>query len=463
MKNVYLFLFIIGCLATLSLFSSSCANIIPPSGGPRDSLPPVLVNAVPKDSTVNFKSNRIVLTFNEYVDLQDVQQNLLFTPTFEVNPLIEAKLRTLTLRLKDSLQPNTTYTFNFGNAIRDVNEGNILKDFVYTFSTGPVLDSLELHGKVILAETGKIDTTLMVVLHKNLADSAVVKLRPTYVARLNSNGSFTFRSLPKDTFAIYALGDAGSGRRYLSKSQPFAFANQPVISGSRDSIILYAYKEEATQSKNAPTTGKTATTEKRLRFSSNLTGNDKDLLSDLILTTERPLRFFDSTKMTFTTDSTFTPVGYTVTKDSTNKNITIKTDWKEGTLYNLILDKDVAEDTLGRRLLKTDTISFTTRNRSEYGNLTIRIRNIDTAQNPVLQFVQNDAVFYSAPIKSGMLHLPLFLPGDYDLRILYDRNNNGKWDPGHYTDPKKQPEIVMPIEQKITVKPDWDNEFERSL
>ena len=463
MKNVFLSIFLISCIVTISLFSSSCANIIPPSGGPRDSLPPVLVSAVPKDSTLNFKGNRIVLTFNEYIDLQDVQQNLLFTPTFEVNPLIEAKLRTLTLRLKDSLQPNTTYTFNFGNAVRDINEGNILKNFTYTFSTGSVLDSLQLHGKVILAENGRTDSTLVIVLHRNRTDSAVVNKRPPYVARLDGNGNFTFRNLPKDTFAIYAIGDAGMSRRYQNPSQIFAFADSPVVSGDNNAITLYAYQEAPAPAKGTTPAKTTTPADKRLRFAANTTANEKDLLTDLVLTTERPLRFFDSTKLAFTSDSTFTPVAYTVSQDSTKKKITFQTAWKEGTLYNLILDKDVAEDTLGRRLLRADTITFTTRKRTDYGSINIRIRNIDTAQNPVLQFVQNDAVVYAAPIKSGILRLPLFLPGDYDLRILYDRNNNGKWDPGRFFGKKVQPELVKPIDQKITVKPNWDNEFERSL
>lgn len=464
MKNVFLSIFLISCIIAVGIFGSSCANIIPPSGGPRDSLPPVLVNAMPKDSTVNFKASHITLTFDEFIDLQDVQQNLLFTPTFEVNPLIEAKLRTLTLRLKDSLQPNTTYTFNFGNALRDVNEGNILKNFTYVFSTGPVLDSLQLSGKVILAENGKTDSTLIVLLYKDRTDSAVVKERPTYIARLDSAGRFRFRNLPKDTFALYALGDAGGGRRYLNKNQLFAFANQPVIPGTTGPDTLYAYKEVPENKTSAATqTAAKTTTDKRLRFTANINNNQKDLLTDLTITFERPLRLYDSTKLSLTTDSTFNPVAHTAARDTSDKVVTVKTNWKEGTLYHLILDKDFAEDTLGRRLLKTDTLSFTTQKRSDYGNLNLRIRNIDTALNPVLQFVQNDAVVYSAPIKSGVLHIPLFVPGDYDLRILYDRNNNGKWDPGQFFGTKIQPERVKPIDQKITVKPDWDNEFERSL
>lgn len=201
-----------------TLTGTGCANMIPPSGGPMDTLPPVLLNATPDDSTTNFRGNRIVLTFDEFVDLQEVQQNLLFTPTFENNPQIAAKLRTLTIRLRDSLEANTTYTFDFGNAIRDINESNILRNFTYTFSTGPRLDSFQVRGRVLLAENGAVDSTIIVVLHNRPDDSAVVKNRPRYVTRLDGDGNFTFRNLPADTFAIYALGDAGGSRRYMSST-----------------------------------------------------------------------------------------------------------------------------------------------------------------------------------------------------------------------------------------------------
>ena len=142
-----------------------CASIIPPQGGPRDSLPPRLIKASPADSTRNFTGNRIAFSFYEFVDLQNIQENLLVSPSPKTNPLIESKLNTVTVRIKDSLEPNTTYSLNFGNAIKDYNEGNVMKEFTYTFSTGPYIDSLELHGKVILAENGRADSTLIVLLH----------------------------------------------------------------------------------------------------------------------------------------------------------------------------------------------------------------------------------------------------------------------------------------------------------
>jgi hypothetical protein len=133
-----------------TMVPTGCANIIPPSGGPRDTIPPQLLTAVPHDSTLNFNARRITFTFDEYVDLQDVQNNLLFTPTFEINPEVAVRGKNVTVRFRDSLLPNTTYIFNFGNAIRDVNEANALRNFTYVFSTGSVLHSITLTGWFVL-------------------------------------------------------------------------------------------------------------------------------------------------------------------------------------------------------------------------------------------------------------------------------------------------------------------------
>ena len=118
--------------------------------------------------------------------------------------------------------------------------------------------------------------------------------------------------------------------------------------------------------------------------------------------------------------------------DTSRTELRISSLWKENTLYNVILQKDFATDTLGKQLLKSDTLHFTTKRKSDYGTLNVRVRNVDPSKNPVLQFVQNDKVVYSVSVKTGVFNARLFLPGDYDLRVLYDRNNNLKWDPGQF-------------------------------
>ena len=466
--SFFSFLIILTIAAFWTTVPTGCANIIPPSGGPRDTLPPILLSALPADSTVNFRGSRITLTFDEYVDLQEVQNNLLFTPTFEINPEVSVRAKVVSVRFRDSLLPNTTYIFNFGNAIRDINESNPFRNFTYTFSTGPVLDSLTLAGKVILAENGKTDSTLIVMLHQNLSDSAVIKQRPVYVTRVNPDGSFRFRNLPRDTFAIYALGDAGIIRRYQNKSQQyFAFANEPVIAGSTESTTLFAYKEALTQT-TTPTVAAagargaaTGAAERRLRFSP--ASATVDLQSDFVLNFPVPLRQVDSTQMLLSTDTTFTPAPFTVTLDSARTRLLIRSQWQQGTRYNLVLGQAFATDTAGRQLLKSDTLNFTTKKLSDYGRLTVRIRGLDTAQNAVLLFVQGSQVAFSAPLRNGIYRSTLFSPGEYELRILYDDNGNGRWDPGQFLPARRQPEKVVPVTQGINVKADWDNDFERSL
>ena len=176
-----------------------CANIIPPEGGLRDSLPPVLTKSTPRDSTINFEGNKVTLSFDEYIQIDNFQQNVLVSPVAKTPPTYNLKLNTLSVRLRDTLEPNTTYSINFGNSIKDVNEGNVMKNFTYVFSTGPTIDNLTFSGNVIMAETGKTDSTLIVILHKSGTDSAVMKERPRYMAKLNGKGAFAFRNLPAGT------------------------------------------------------------------------------------------------------------------------------------------------------------------------------------------------------------------------------------------------------------------------
>jgi hypothetical protein len=473
-RLLFLFLLIFPILGIMVL-SSGCANIVPPQGGPRDTIPPLLVRATPADSTLNFRSKRIELSFDEYIDLQNAQQNLLVTPTFATSPQVDVRLRTMTIHLRDTLEPNTTYSFNFGNALRDINEGNVLPDFSYTFSTGPTFDTLSFGGNVIVAESGKVDTTLFAVLYRNPSDSAVVKERPRYISRLDSEGNFRFHNLPAGTFSVYVFGDAASGglstRRYNSR-QYFAFADSPVvIRPATPPLTLYAYKAEAVPTTPASTTPQTPSNgrrdnnggDRRLRFSTNLSGEQQDLLKNLVLTFEQPLRLYDSSRLRLTQDSTFTAVSYRTTLDSARRQLTLQTQWTPAATYNLILDKDFAEDTLGRRLLKSDTLSFTTRKLTDYGRLRIRLTNADTAQHPVLQLLQNNVVVYNASISSGQISIDQFTPGDYEVQILLDRNNNGKWDAGQFFGTKRQPEIVRPIDRRITVKGGSNNEYDISL
>jgi hypothetical protein len=453
-----------------------CANMIPPTGGDRDSLPPLLLKVTPPDSSRNFDKKTITFTFDEFIE-DVLQQNpfttILVSPTPKNQPEVTSKLKTMTLTLKDTLEPNTTYKIDFGDLIKDVNEKNVLYNFSYIFSTGAVIDSLELTGKVMLAETGGIDTTLIAMLHRSSDDSAVVNENPRYISKLDGKGNFHFEYLPAGTFYLYALKAEGGQRTYTDSTQLFAFTDSAIeIKPGSSAVTLYAYAYKKEQSPPPSATinftggnrgGGGKPDDRRLKFSTTLIGNMQDLLGTFSLNFDHPLRNIDTTKLQLSTDSSFipTPAGWQI--DSSNKKLTLKINWKENTLYNLILDKGFAEDTSGRKLFKTDTISFTTKKQADYGSIKISFVNIDLTKNPVVQFLQSGSVIKTFPLTSTELFQGLFNPGDYDLSILFDENKNGKWDPGKFFGTKKQPELVRPLNKKITIRPNWDNEYEITL
>ncbi len=445
------------------LSGSGCANIIPPGGGPRDSLPPLLLSVTPADSSTNVTSNKITFTFNEFVDVQNVSENVLVSPTPNTIPFIDYKLRTVTVKLKDTLQPNTTYSINFGSAIKDVNEGNILKDFTYVFSTGSKVDYNSFSGKIVMAQTGLLDTTLLVVLHRNLTDSAVTKEKPPFITRQDGNGNFIFRNLPAGTFNVYALPNEFS-KKYDDQTKPFAFADKPVVIDSNTKpVTLYAYVDSikpqgVTGVRNAP-----AAPDKQLKFTHNLTGGRHDIISDVVVQFNKKITVYDSSKVLLT-NKDFQPLpGFSIIPDTNKINFSIRYNWLTNTAYNLVMLKEAFADSAGLTLSKNDTIKFSTRRDEDYGSIKLRFNNLDVSKNPVLQIVQGDDIIESVRLTQRDWSRKYFRPGEYELRILYDANKNGQWDTGKFFGMRRQPEIVQTLKSKLAIRANWDNEKEISL
>lgn len=447
-----------GMVYLLSVIATGCAQIAMPTGGPRDSIPPVLLNANPPNKSIHFEGNRITLTFDEYVHLQDLQKNLLVAPTPKIIPNINSKLKTVSIKIRDTLQPNTTYSFQFGNSIQDINENNPVNNFTYVFSTGSYIDSLTFNGNVVLAETGKIDSTLIALLYKNLDDSAVYKEKPTYVARLDSSGKFQFKYVAQGDYHLFALKDESGQKMYNNPSQLFAFTDSVIhISDKVTPVELFAYAEKETTKPSTSNSINKKNQEKLLKYTTTLDNGVQDLLSPLGIIFTVPLKNFDSSKIKLT-DTLFKPVQTAeILMDTTFKRINIKNNWIEDTKYKLIIDKNFATDTLGAQLKESDTITFKTKAVREYGSLKLNFKNLEKIAHPVLQFVQNNDIVDSFKISSPTLTIKLFKPGEYELRILNDENENGKWDPGNYH-LKKQPEKVIAYPKKINIRADWDNE-----
>lgn len=190
------------------LLLSACANRgVGPQGGPRDTIPPAVVKEVPVSGSLNVQPKKLEITFDEYIQLADIQKNVLISPPQQTPPEIKAVGKTLSVVFQEDLQDSTTYTIDFGAAICDYNEKVPLEGYVFAFSTGDHIDSLAISGRVYNAENLNPVASVLVGIHSNLNDTALSTLPFARVTRSNSEGYFTIHNIRKSDYKLYALND----------------------------------------------------------------------------------------------------------------------------------------------------------------------------------------------------------------------------------------------------------------
>lgn len=200
------------------VFNSSCANQGMPSGGPIDSIAPVLLKSEPRLNAINVNPSEIKLTFDEYVVSDGVIDKLIISPPLKTRPLIRMKGKTLILHLNDTLKPATTYSFDFQDGIADNNEKNAIPEFKTAFSTGNHIDTLQISGIVRNAFNLEPLSGISVYLYQDLSDSAIFKGKPNYMGKTNKKGMFCIGSLPKGKYRIFAFkNEAANGHFNLDK------------------------------------------------------------------------------------------------------------------------------------------------------------------------------------------------------------------------------------------------------
>lgn len=469
-----------------------CANIVPPSGGPKDTLAPRLVNISPADSTLHFKSKKVYFTFNEFVQVDNVFEKLIVSPTLKRTPSVTFKLRTVTMEIKDTLQENTTYTFNFGDAIRDNNENNPIQDFQYVVSTGDYLDSLQVRGFIIDAQTGKPDSNVSVMIYRNNTDSVVSKEKPVYFARSKGNGSFWFRNMAPGDYKLFALKEEDRDLQYTQPKEMIAFSDSllhlrdqnlsditMLLFTEQDSTMKkpdeFAPEEQPVAAEEPEKKDKDKEKDKKkkryLNISPDLTDNKQELGQPLLITFSAPIKTLDSTAFSLTQDTVFTPVAFTTSFDSTRTKLLVHFDWKEGKPYRLIIPKESVADTTGLQPTKADTINFAAKKESDYGKVMLTLTLSDSSKaaisdtmHYVAQLVINKEIKYSGKIVRNSWIQKRITPGEYEVLILLDDNNNGKWDRGvYYGTPKKQPERVINMPKKENIKANWGVKIQASF
>ncbi len=205
-----------------------CANVIAPTGGPKDITPPSVVKSVPANHSANFTGDQFRITFDEYIKLDKITQQLLVSPPMAENPDFRLKGKTLTIRFKEALKPNTTYSVFFGDAIQDITEGNPLHNYTYIFSTGSSVDSLSLRGRVVYAKDLKPADSIFVMLYKNNndtipLDSLPLLVKPFYLSKTNKKGNFMFSGLADTSYLIFALKDENYSLTFDQPTEKIAF------------------------------------------------------------------------------------------------------------------------------------------------------------------------------------------------------------------------------------------------
>ena len=239
------------CIVTSALVIFGCAKRGNPSGGPIDSIPPVLVNANPKLNSTNFDSDEIRLTFDEWVKLENIQDQLIISPpidksSYEITPL-SGVTKKVFLRFLDSLNPKTTYTINFGNSIQDNNENNPLTFFSYTFSTGETIDSLFIMGNIRDAFDQETDDYISLQLYRVdslFKDSIIYSDKPTYISNTLDSTNYKFQNLKEGKYLLIALKDLDNNYFFDPFYDKIGFMDSLIIL-PRDSIIdLKLFKEE---------------------------------------------------------------------------------------------------------------------------------------------------------------------------------------------------------------------------
>lgn len=521
---------------------TGCAQMGALTGGDRDTTPPKLLLAVPDLKTTLFNSEQITLTFDENIQLKDLNNQLAISPKLTTKPNVTALGKKIIIQFKkNELLPNTTYRFYFGNAISDMHEGNPLPNFTYIFSTGEFIDTLSIKGTILNAykKTPEKDIVIGLYYNQHLGDSFPFKQVPDYVTKSTESGDFKIENLPPKEYRLICFSDKNKDYLYNNpETDMIGFESNSLLLKNDTSIELNLFNEipdrtyikkqlmsengkgtllfnKKTEIKLVPfinslkndftynlkketdtcvfyyrnitdslwllasykSSGNAITDTLMLKIPVIKTKNKKLLKAD-INTKNGSIGYFQKPILTFhywidTSIIQISKIKFMSKQDTTIKNASPLLRWispnsvqfenifKEKTSYTIKLDSGAF---MAHNGLYNDSLmfNFNIADKKEYASLLLNI-TFNIKQPYLIYLINNngnivreDSIKFS--LSSSNTHSVKYnqlFEGAYKLMIVYDNNNNGKWDTGNFLK-NQQPEKVFVFEQTIKAIPNWE-------
>ncbi|MGV3760894.1 Ig-like domain-containing protein [Parapedobacter sp.] len=510
-----------------------CASIQQPQGGPKDSIPPTILGETPPNLTRNFDAKKIVIQFDEFIKLSNPFKEISVSPDLEqpINPRVKRK--NIEITLPDTLEENTTYTINFGKAIGDFNEGNPLLNYSYVFSTGNIIDSLGISGKVVNALTKLPEKEITVLLIPTRQDTIFGKRKANIFTLTDSAGAFKLQNLREDTYRIYALKEENNDRVYNAPGESIGFLNDSITldkdtagillevskgiprdfrlldrkiesngkitfsfnkplenaglqiihppnldadkhveyAANQDSAVLWVndltFDSLTVSFSNHGETLDTVTIrrgrndkyDRDFIITDNLSGNKVNRIQHIQLTAGSPVQSIDRSKITLLADSV--PVtNFQLAKDTAaQRRYILRYNWRPKRDYILTLEEGAFVGYFSDKN-KPITKTFTMDETEDFGDIVLKINVPDTAHQYLIQLINEkmDVIHRSVPIsKSTDIPFRQFPGGKYTIRVVYDENNNHKWDTGDVYE-TKQPERVWYLGKTFIIRANWEQE-----
>lgn len=489
-----------------------CASTGNPTGGPKDILPPKLDSLTSSvGQQLRFKPKKLVFNFDEFVEVKDPLKQVLVSPPLTYIPQVKAKGKRVTFAFdeKEVFREEATYTINFGESIVDFREGNKLNNFTFVFSTGDFLDSLNIKGRILNAQTNEPEPEMVVFLYDKLKDTIVRKEKPFYFAKPDKEGFFEFKNIKSDTFRIFAIKDENLNYKYDLETEKIAFLDSLIILTDtlgknitmRASLPVPKFKIRSTDTKsygkikvqfNAPPdpalayklsdnsithlkeiSGDTlniyykssldsffvyllddtikvkpkgeADFLKKSKFKKVATNQGNVMLpsDSLLISFNFPIEDINPENIVlYDTIGILTEVKYSYTAD--RKGLIMKYPWVAGEKYVLEIDSGYVKSFFGQAL---DSIghTFTILTKDKTANLLVNITELDSTQNYLVRILKEKVFITSITVSETSkydLVLKGLLPDKYNVEIIEDTNNNGRWDAGDYNT-GRQPEAYL--------------------